>query len=129
LPGETVVDGSLGVLSTSWRGLPAGSILFTRTSTHGAITFVLHGYRVDPVTGAIENVAAAAQNRAGLQNQAAVSAAALGISGTDASVIEGALTIAQFAGFTLGPAGWVAPRSCCKSSPSAGQAVRSTFRA
>lgn len=105
LPGETVVDGNLGVLSTSWRGLPAGSILFTRTSTHGTITFVLHGYRVDPLTGAIENVAAAAQNRASLQNQAAVSAAPLGISNTEASVIEAALTIAQFAGFALGPAG------------------------
>ena len=105
LPGEKVMSGSLGVLSTAWRGMPAGSILFTRTSTHGTIAFVLHGYHVDPVTGAIQNVAGAAQNQTGLQNQAAVSAAPLGISDTGATVIEAALTIAQFAGFALGPVG------------------------
>ena len=104
LPGETVTGGSLGVLGAAWRGLPAGSIVYTRRSSHGTIAFILHGYRVDPVTGAIDHVAPAAGNQVGGQNRAFTAMATAGDS-TGATIIESALTIAQFAGFELGPAG------------------------
>jgi len=107
LPGETVTNGSLGVLGAAWRGLPAGSLLYTRTSNHGTIAFILHGYRVDPVTGAIDQVSAAAPNQARAQNRASVTALSASISPTGATLIESALTIAQFAGYALGPAGLI----------------------
>lgn len=107
LPGETVINGSLGVLGAAWKGLPAGSILYTRTSNHGTIAFILHGYRVDPATGAIDQVPATAPNQARVQNRASVTALAANISPTGATLIESALTIAQFAGFALGPAGLI----------------------
>ena len=104
LPGETVTGGSLGVLGAAWRGLPAGSIVYTRSSSHGTIAFILHGYRVDPVTGAIDHVAAAAPNHVGAQNRA-FAAMAAAVDSTGATIIESALTIAQFAGMELGPVG------------------------
>jgi hypothetical protein len=106
LAGETVTGGTLGVLGASWRGLPAGSIVFTRSSSHGTIAFILHGYRVDPVTGAIDHVPGAAPNQAGAQNQAFTALAAT-IDPTVSTIIESALTIAQFAGFAMGGAGLV----------------------
>ena len=107
LPGETITNGSLGVLGAAWRGLPAGSILYTRGSNHGTIAFVLHGYRVDPVTGAIDQATATQPNQARAQNRASVTALAANISPTVATIIESALTIAQFAGFALGGAGLI----------------------
>ena len=104
LAGETVTGGSLGVLGAAWRGLPAGSLVYTRTSSHGTIAFILHGYRVDPVTGAIDHVAAAAPNHVGAQNRA-FAAMAAAVDSTGATIIESALTIAQFAGMELGPVG------------------------
>jgi hypothetical protein len=104
LSGETVTGGSLGVLGAAWRGLPAGSLVYTRRSSHGTIAFILHGYRVDPVTGAIAHVAPASQNQVGAQNRAFAATAAAGDS-TGATIIESALTIAQFAGMELGPVG------------------------
>jgi len=104
LSGETVTGGSLGVLGAAWRGLPAGSLVYTRTSSHGTIAFILHGYRVDPVTGAIDHVAAAAPNHVGAQNRA-FAAMAAAVDSTGATIIESALTIAQFAGMELGPVG------------------------
>ena len=100
LSGETVTGGSLGVLGSAWRGLPAGSIVYTRSSSHGTIAFVLHGYRVDPVTGAIDHVVPAARNQVGARNQA-FAAMASTISPTGATIIESALTMAQFASFAL----------------------------
>lgn len=107
LPGETVINGSLGVLSATWKDLAAGSILYTRTSNHGTIAFILHGYRVDPVTGAIDQVPVTTSNQARAQNRASVTALAANISPTVATIIESALTIAQFAGFALGGAGLI----------------------
>jgi hypothetical protein len=104
LSGETVTGGSLGVLGAAWRGLPAGSIVYTRSSSHGTIAFVLHGYRVDPVTGAIDHVAPAARSQIGARNQAFTAMAAT-ISPTGATIVESALTMAQFASFALGPKG------------------------
>jgi len=107
LSGETVTGGSLGVLGTAWRGLPAGSIVYTRSSSHGTIAFILHGYRVDPVTGAIDHVAPAPRNQVGAQNQAFTAMAAAAADSTGTTIIESALTIAQFAGFAMGPAGLI----------------------
>jgi len=106
LSGETVTGGSLGVLGATWRGLPAGSIVYTRSSSHGTIAFILHGYRVDPVTGAIDHVAPVARNQVGAQNQA-FTAMAAAVDSTGATIIESALTMAQFASFALGPGGVV----------------------
>ena len=117
LSGETVTGGSLGVLGAAWRGLPAGSLVYTRSSSHGTIAFILHGYRVDPVTGAIDHVAPAPRNQVGAQNRAFAAMAAT-ISPTGATIIESALTIAQFAGFAMGPAGLIL---------SAGAAILSTI--
>jgi len=103
LPGETVTGGSLGVLGAAWRGLPAGSLVYTRRSSHGVIAFILHGYRVDPVTGAIDHVTPAPLNQVGAQNQAFTAMATA--DDTGATIIESALTIAQFAGMELGPVG------------------------
>ena len=104
LPGETVTGGSLGVLGAAWKGLPAGSLVYTRRSSHGTIAFILHGYRVDPVTGAIDHVAPGPGNQVGAQNRA-FAAMAAAVDSTGATIIESALTIAQFAGMELGPVG------------------------
>jgi hypothetical protein len=117
LSGETVTGGSLGVLGAAWRGLPAGSLVYTRTSSHGTIAFILHGYRVDPVTGAIDHVAPAARSQVGAQNRA-FAAMAAAVDSTGATIIESALTMAQFASFALGPGGVVL---------AAGAAVASTI--
>src|SRR5262249_5264769 len=58
----------------------------------------------DPVTGAIDHVAAAAPNHVGAQNRA-FAAMATADDTTGATIIESALTIAQFAGMELGPVG------------------------
>src|SRR5262249_84028 len=34
LSGEKVTGGTLGVLGAAWRGLPAGSLVYTRSSSH-----------------------------------------------------------------------------------------------
>ncbi len=109
LPGEVARDTQIGVLSAAWAGIPAGSVVCTRTTDRGTMAFVLNGYHVDPVTGqagyrappSLQNVV----SRPAMNQALATTLGATDDTGS--TIIESALTLAQFAGFALGPGGLV----------------------
>ena len=107
LPGEVARDTQIGVLSAAWAGIPAGSVVCTRTTDRGTMAFVLNGYHVDPVTGqAGYRAPPSLQNIVSRPAMNQALATTLGATDdTGSTIIELALTLAQFAGFALGPGG------------------------
>ncbi len=106
LPGEQVISARMAAFGADWHSIPAGTMCCVRESNQATMAFCLLGHRLDMTSA--EVLAAAAPSMVSTRPVSRVATAAtLRIDDSTATVIDAALTLAQFAGFALGPAGLI----------------------
>ncbi|MBF2009014.1 MAG: hypothetical protein IGS49_27090 [Chlorogloeopsis fritschii C42_A2020_084] len=102
LPDEKIVADSITALSSDWRDYQEGTLVYKRTTNLGSIAFGLPGMKIDLQNGTTSYATLPTHDTPLL-----VENLALGVDDATATVIDAALTMAQFAGFALGPAGLI----------------------